>query len=43
MTPGMPYGAPYGAPPPQAAPAAAPPPQLDMVEQLKKLGELRDA
>jgi hypothetical protein len=43
MTPGMPYGAPYGAPPPQAAPAAAPPPQPDMVEQLKKLGELRDA
>ena len=43
MTPGAPYGAPYGAPPPQAAPAAAPPPQLDMVEQLKKLGELRDA
>jgi hypothetical protein len=39
MTPGMPYGA----PPPQAAPAAAPPAQLDMVEQLKKLGELRDA
>ena len=39
MTPGMPYGA----PPPQAAPAAAPPPQLDMVEQLKKLGELRDS
>jgi hypothetical protein len=39
MTPGMPYGA----PPPQAAPAAAPSPQLDMVEQLKKLGELRDA
>jgi hypothetical protein len=39
MTPGMPYGA----PPPQAAPATSPPPQLDMVEQLKKLGELRDA
>jgi hypothetical protein len=39
MTPGMPSGA----PPPQAAPAPAPPAQLDMVEQLKKLGELRDA
>ncbi|WP_051515635.1 DUF2510 domain-containing protein [Candidatus Blastococcus massiliensis] len=40
MTPGMPYGA----PPPQAAPAPAPAaPQNDMVEQLKKLGELRDA
>ncbi|CAA9225567.1 MAG: hypothetical protein AVDCRST_MAG57-763 [uncultured Blastococcus sp.] len=40
MTPTMPYGA----PPPQAAPtqpAAAP--QVDMVEQLRKLGELRDA
>jgi hypothetical protein len=39
MTPGMPYGS----PPPQPAPAAAPPPQLDMVDQLKRLGELRDA
>lgn len=39
MTPGVPYGAPT----PQTAPAAAAPPQLDMVEQLKKLGELRDA
>ena len=38
MTPGVPYGA----PPPQAAPTA-PPPQPDMIEQLKKLGELRDA
>jgi hypothetical protein len=36
MTPGMPYGS----PPPQAA---APPPQPDMVDQLKRLGELRDA
>lgn len=36
MTPGVPYGA----PPPQPAPAA---PQDDMVEQLRKLGELRDA
>lgn len=40
MTPGMPSGA----PPPQAAPAPAPAaPQSDMVEQLRKLGELRDA
>jgi hypothetical protein len=39
MTPGMPYGS----PPPQPAPAPAPPPQLDMVDQLKRLGELRDA
>ena len=38
MTP----GAPYGAPPPQTAPAA-PAAQPDMIEQLKKLGELRDA
>jgi Short C-terminal domain/Bacterial PH domain len=38
MTPGMPYGA----PPPQA-PAPAPAPQPDMVDQLKRLGELRDA
>ena len=37
MTP----GATYGAPPPQPAPAA--PAQPDMMEQLKKLGELRDA
>jgi hypothetical protein len=48
MTPGAPYGAPppapYGAPPPQAAPTQpAPAPQLSMVEQLTKLGELRDA
>ena len=39
MTPGVPYGA-----PPQAAPAPqAAPPQPDMIEQLRKLGELRDA
>lgn len=39
MNPGMP-GTPYA---PPAAPPPAPVPQLDMVEQLKKLGELRDA
>jgi hypothetical protein len=39
MTPGVPYGAP--APAPAAPPPAAP--QLDMVEQLRRLGELRDA
>ena len=33
MTPGVPYG----------APTAAPPPQPDMVDQLKRLGELRDS
>jgi hypothetical protein len=41
MTPGAPYGAPTA-----PAPAAAPPPavpQLDMVDQLRKLGELRDS
>jgi Bacterial PH domain/Short C-terminal domain/Protein of unknown function (DUF2510) len=36
VNPGM-AGAAFGAPP------AAPPPQTDMVEQLRKLGELRDA
>jgi Bacterial PH domain/Protein of unknown function (DUF2510)/Short C-terminal domain len=41
MTPGMPYGAPPTQPTP--FPAAAPAPQTDMVEQLRKLGELRDA
>ena len=41
MNPGMP-GTPY-APPAPAAPAAAPQPQLDMVDQLRKLGELRVA
>ena len=41
MTPGMPYGAPPTLPTP--FPAAAPPPQLDLADQLKKLGELRDA
>ena len=40
MNPGMP-GMPYA--PPPAAPPPAPAPQPDMVEQLKKLGELRDA
>jgi hypothetical protein len=38
MTPGAPYGAPTA-----PAPAAAPPPQPDLVDQLRKLGELRDA
>jgi hypothetical protein len=38
MTPGAPYGA-----PPAAAPAPAPPAAPDLVEQLRKLGELRDA
>jgi len=38
MTPGVPYGA----PPPQAAPAP-PAAQPDMIDQLKRLGELRDA
>jgi hypothetical protein len=38
MTPGMPYGA-----PPAQVPAPAPAPQPDMVDQLKRLGELRDA
>ena len=45
MNPGMP-GTPYAppaAPPPAPAPAPAPAPQVDLVEQLKKLGELRDA
>jgi hypothetical protein len=37
MTPGAPYGAPV------APPAAAAPPQPDMVDQLRRLGELRDA
>jgi len=37
MTPGAPYGAPMAAPPPQAAP------QPDLVDQLRKLGDLRDA
>jgi hypothetical protein len=37
MTPGAPYGAPV------APPAATAPPQLDMVDQLRRLGELRDA
>jgi hypothetical protein len=42
VNPGMAAaGAAFGAPPP--APAAAPPQQTDMVEQLRKLGELRDA
>ena len=36
MTPG------FGAPAPAAPPPAAPP-QTDMVEQLRRLGELRDA
>jgi hypothetical protein len=40
VNPGM-AGAAFGAPPPAApAPAA---PQTDMVDQLRKLGELRDA
>jgi hypothetical protein len=39
MTPGVPYGAP--APAPAAPPPAAP--QPDIVEQLRRLGELRDA
>ena len=38
MTPGAPYGAPMAPPA-----AAAPPPQPDLVDQLRKLGELRDA
>jgi Bacterial PH domain/Protein of unknown function (DUF2510) len=42
MTPGVPFGTPMSPPPAPAAPPAAPPP-VDMVEQLKKLGELRDA
>jgi hypothetical protein len=37
MTPGAPYGAPV------SPPTAAAPPQLDMVDQLRRLGELRDA
>jgi hypothetical protein len=36
MTPGAPYGAPM-------PPTPAPPPQVDMVDQLRRLGELRDA
>jgi Bacterial PH domain/Short C-terminal domain/Protein of unknown function (DUF2510) len=40
VNPGM-AGAAFGAPPPAAPPPAAP--QTDMVEQLRKLGELRDA
>src|SRR3954452_2407308 len=40
MNPGVPA---YGAPPAPAAPAAPAPPQNDMVEQLRRLGELRDA
>jgi hypothetical protein len=42
MTPGVPFGTPLAPPPAPAAPPAAAP-QVDMVEQLKKLGELRDA
>ena len=42
MTPGVPFGAPMAPPPAPVAPPAAPP-QTDMVEQLRKLGELRDA
>ena len=43
MTPGMAPGMGYGAPqPPAPAPAAAPA-APDLVEQLRKLGELRDA
>lgn len=41
VNPGM-AGAAFGAPAPAAPPPAAPP-QTDMVEQLRKLGELRDA
>ena len=42
VNPGMPAaGAAFGAPPPAPPPAA--PPGGDMVEQLRKLGELRDA
>jgi hypothetical protein len=40
VNPGM-AGAAFGAPPPAAPPPAAP--QTDMIEQLRKLGELRDA
>jgi hypothetical protein len=41
VNPGM-AGAAFGAPAPTAPPPAAPP-QTDMVEQLRRLGELRDA
>jgi hypothetical protein len=40
VNPGM-AGAAFGAPPPAAPPPAAP--QNDMVDQLRRLGELRDA
>jgi hypothetical protein len=43
MTPGMPFGAPMAPPAPPVPPPAPAPPQHDMVEQLRKLGELRDA
>jgi hypothetical protein len=46
MTPGMPYGAPMAPPVPTPPAPATPPPAPaapDMVEQLKRLGELRDA
>jgi hypothetical protein len=39
--PPSPSGAAFGAPQPPPAPAAAP--QPDLVEQLRKLGDLRDA
>jgi hypothetical protein len=40
--PGVPYGMPAAPPAPAPAPAPAAP-QVDLVEQLRKLGELRDA
>jgi hypothetical protein len=41
MTPGAPFGAPMAPPVAAAPPPAAP--QVDMVDQLRRLGELRDA
>jgi hypothetical protein len=40
---GAAFGAPMAPPAPPAPPAPAAPPPTDMVEQLRKLGELRDA